>query len=226
MKDIIIIQGRMSSSRLPGKILELIEGKPLLQWVIERAKLSCIKDIVVATSTETSDDPVENFCRSVNLKCFRGELDDVAGRFQYVLEQTKVLRFVRICADSPFIDPALIDCAVKLFDETEVDIVTNVYERTFPKGQSVEMLKADVFVKAQPFSSIEDKEHVTRYFYENADRYKIKNFDSGGAWEKNNMCVDTIEDMKRVKKYFKSARRNILQERWQEILRDLENVEV
>ncbi|RPH73261.1 hypothetical protein EHM76_05545 [bacterium] len=173
-----IIQARMSSERFPNKMLYPVFGKPLLGYLLER--VSNIKDlnlIVVATSANSEDDQISNFCESQGVACYRGPLDDVSKRFLEVIENYQIDNFVRINGDSPLIDPEVIARGIKIFLTGDYDIVTNVFPRTFPKGQSVEMLSARVFAEGFYFmKSTDDHEHVTKFFYRNCDDYKICNF--------------------------------------------------
>ena len=117
-----IIQARMSSTRLPGKVLITVANKPLIQYLIDRLSLCrMLGDITVATSLAQSDDLLESYCRVTGLQCFRGALDDVAGRFNAVLENYKHDAFVRINADSPLIDPDLIDKGISIFSEGDYE---------------------------------------------------------------------------------------------------------
>ena len=139
---IIIIQARFSSKRLPGKVLKKCCGKPLLKWTIER--ISSIKKppkIVVATSNNDSDDNIYRFCKENNIKCFRGSLNNVIKRMIDACEEYKSSHFVRICGDSPIIDPEILGNVLEISKTVDVDIITNTFHRTYPKGQSVELIK-------------------------------------------------------------------------------------
>ena len=138
----------MSSTRFPGKVLKELAGKPMLQWTIERLGCSkLLKKIVVTTSLDSGDDEVEEFCLAQNIECHRGPLENVAQRFAEVATLEKAESFVRTNGDSPLIDPEIIDQAVAIFQTTAVDLVTNTMIRTFPKGQSVEVLNSGYFLK-------------------------------------------------------------------------------
>ena len=124
-------------------------------------------------------------------------MKNVAARFVSTLSQVNCNGFVRISGDSPLIDPALIDQAVTLFKERDVDLVTNVNPRSLPKGQSVEVLKKECFLTASKlFTTDAQLEHVTPFFYEHADRFKIINFESSKPLGHLNMSVDTADDFK------------------------------
>src|SRR5947207_1002273 len=111
-----IIQARMTSSRLPGKVLQSMHGRPMLQYLLDRlARAQGVSDIVVATSIDRSDDPIERFCSAAGVACVRGPLLDVAARFHEVLETWPLDAFVRVSADSPLLDQRIVDAAVRLY---------------------------------------------------------------------------------------------------------------
>ncbi len=113
MRVIAIVQARMSSSRLPGKVLKLLAGKPVLQHIHDRLyECRSIDEIVFATSKEASDDPIEQFCRGLNVSCFRGSLDDVLDRYYKAAQQYHADIIVRITGDCPVIDPIIVDAVV------------------------------------------------------------------------------------------------------------------
>ncbi len=196
----ILIQARMSSSRLPGKILQPVHGKPLLQYVVERCKLSTAASLVaVLTSVEQSDDPVQQWCENFEVACYRGPLDDVAERFNGAVTRFRLDAFFRVCADSPFVDPALYDEAADIFLERPLDLVTNVQRRTFPVGLSVELISAKAFTRALALMSTRDeREHVTRYIYKHAGNFAIYNMESGIFLGDRALAVDTADDLERV----------------------------
>ncbi len=194
---VVIVQARMSSERLPGKVLREVQGKPLLGYLLER--LGHTREalpIVVATSNETTDDAITRYCQAQNQKFIRGPLDDVAGRFLQVLDETDAEAFVRISADSPLMDPALIDRAVDLFHETGADLATNVLHRTFPKGMSVEAVDANAFRQMiEMANAADEREHVTLSFYRDPTAWHIVEFTSPEPFGELNLSVDTEADL-------------------------------
>ena len=206
---IIFIQARMNSKRLPGKVLKKIEGKSLLGWMIERIKKSDINfPIVVLTSNQESDDEIEKFCIRNNVKVFRGELDNVIQRFTEAAYFFKEYEFFRLCADSPCFDPILLKSAAYISEQNpDYDLITNVHPRSFPKGQSVELIKLDSFKRliSRGLSSFE-KEHITSGFYSREKEFKIYNFNSKNDKYKNiQLSIDTHQDLKNIKLIFKKA---------------------
>lgn len=192
-----IVQARMSSNRFPGKVLHEILNKPLLLYLIERLQHGVPRDsLVVATSREESDDKIFSFCMDRNIPCHRGSLNNVAERFLDITEQYHLDAFIRINGDSPLIDQNLVRQALDLYGQAAADMVTNVFPRSFPKGQSVEILNSRVFRASYPlFKDSEDYEHVTRFFYKNSEKYRIINFTSKKDLSNVQLSVDTREDM-------------------------------
>src|SRR5690242_3699696 len=140
---IAIIQGRMSSSRLPGKILAEIAGQPMLQRVFTRtSRASAVTETIFATTTDASDDPVAEYCDFSGIPFTRGSLYDVLDRYYQTAKPAKADFVVRVTADCPVIDPALIDQVVNTLLEGEYDFVCNrlppPWSRTYPIGLDVE----------------------------------------------------------------------------------------
>lgn len=205
-----IIQVRMSSERLPGKALKIIgEGKSLLLCLVERLQHAhSIDQLIVATSNHPKDDPIETFCQQHKIASYRGSLPNVALRFAETIQAFHLHAFARICADSPFLDQHLVDQAIELFHQEKADIVTNVFERTFPKGQSVEVVRASFFMETFPqMSKPEELEHVTSYFYNHSNEFRIHNFRAPHAYRETNLAVDTLEDYTHATEIFKKMKR-------------------
>lgn len=196
MKIGAVIQARMGSQRFSGKVLKEINGKPLLLYLIERLrKSSGLSVIVIATSDDKSDKPIIDFCTVKGIPYFKGSLKNVAKRFDDLLSIFTFDAFVRINGDSPLLDQRLVTQAVDVFCKSSYDIVTNVQKRTFPKGQSVEVIKSDVYRSHYPlFTDEYDREHVTPYFYRHKERFSIFNIESGKDMGSVQLSIDTPED--------------------------------
>lgn len=197
MRVTAIVQARMSSSRLPGKVLMEVAGKPLLLYLLDRLQRSeRLNGIVVATSSDPSDDILVDFCRDVPVSCIRGPLEDVAGRFVLALVQNPADGFVRVCGDSPLLDHRLVDRAVGIFQGGKFDLVTNTLVRDHPDGQSVEVVRAETFLRI--YQTLEDPghfEHVTLYFYHHPERFVIHDIKAAHDYSGLNFVVDTPEDL-------------------------------
>ena len=197
MKIGAIVQARVSSERFPGKVLYKVGGKPLLQYLLERLEhCTCLDTTVVATSIENSDTPIADYCQKNNVACYRGSLSNVASRFNEILDTYKFDAFVRVNGDSPLLDQRLIEKGVRLFLGGDYDLVTNIMPRTFPKGESVEVLRAVTYRSAYPRMREEgDLEHLTRYYYQHPEEFRIKNFALPENLNHISLCVDTKQDM-------------------------------
>lgn len=200
MKIGAIIQVRMSSQRIPGKVLHKVAGKPILQYLLERLeRCRCLDVIVVATSIDETDVPIESFCKGYGVTCYRGPLFNVAGRFKEVLDRNKFDVFVRVNGDSPLLDPRLIEKGMDIFLNGDYEMVTNVLRRTYPIGQSVEIMRTDTFCTAyELMQGDEELEHVTKFFYKYKDKYKIFNFVLENDYSRIRLSLDTKEDLETI----------------------------
>jgi len=206
--SMVIIQARMSSTRLPGKVLELINGQPILGILAERCASAVGEEqVIIATSAENSDKPIVEFANSRGLQYCCGSLDNVYERFTKTIMEFKLDNFVRVCADSPFLDPELISTAILKFNEYDVDLVTNIFPRSYPKGQSVEVIRAKTFLN-RSFCLLDgfSSEHVTQTFYQNSHRFDILNFSGLDVkrQELTTWAVDTSEDLSALREWAKS----------------------
>ena len=188
----------MSSVRLPRKALKKIGGKFILEKVISRLKFSKkISNIIVATSKHVSDDEIYFFCKKRKIDCFRGSLNNVYLRFFNLIKKKKIKNFVRISGDSPYIDSRIVDKCIKLFDQKKTDIVTNTFPKSFPDGQSVEVINSNIFLKIKKKIKISPhKEHVTKYFYDNSSCFKIINLKNSKNLNYLNLSVNSYKDYK------------------------------
>lgn len=199
-----IIQARTSSQRLHGKMLMKIGQKTLLEQVITRVSQARLLDtVIVATSDEKSDDQLSELCDSINIPCYRGSLENVALRMTQAAEAYQISAFVRVNGDSPIIDYRLIDRGLQLFKDHNPDLVSNVVQRSFPKGQSVEVVKVRAMRKIlETTCDPQDLEHVTRFIYANRDMFRIYSFQNDQDLSAIQMSVDELQDFIRVKTIF------------------------
>ena len=198
----VFIQARMSSRRLPGKVLLPIGNMPLIYWTIKSAQMiASIRNIVVLTSNETSDDVI---CKYVNIefpeiKLFRGSLTNVFERFDQAVQRYNPDYILRICGDSPFILSGEVNN--QILDLKDQHLVTNLFPRSFPKGLSIELIRADLFKYEYVEMTSHHKEHVSAYFYENAHRYNIQNFGHKQEFVLESYAIDTEHDYKNMNKF-------------------------
>jgi spore coat polysaccharide biosynthesis protein SpsF len=172
---IAIIQGRMSSARLPGKILADIAGQPMLQRVfIRTSRAAAVTETLFATTTDPSDDPVAEYCDFSGIPFRRGSLYDVLDRYYQAAKQARADVVVRVTADCPVIDPVLIDNVVNTLLEDKYDFVCNrlppPWHRTYPIGLDVEACTFEVLEKAwNEAREPQHREHAMPYFYEGVE---------------------------------------------------------
>lgn len=204
MRIVAIIQARMGSTRLPGKVMMKIQGKTVLDHVISRVKQSNgIDDIVIATTTKPDDDIIAEEADRLNVKCFRGSEDDVLSRYYYSAKENKADAVIRITSDCPLIDPKVIDKMVVkfklLYIGNNVDYLSNTLKRTYPRGLDAEII---------PFNKLEEafndadktyqREHVTPYFYENPGKFILVNYFNDADYSNYRWTLDTPEDFELI----------------------------
>ena len=198
MKIAIVIQARMGSSRLPGKVLLPVRGKPLLQYLLDRLESANLGlPIVVATSSEPVDQQIFDFCEKQAVGCYRGSHLDVVSRFADIIDAHCLDAFIRLSGDSPLLDVEIIKKALEIMDDT-IDLVTNIFPRSYPKGQSVEILSSVCFKdNMSRMLDKSDREHVTPFFYRNSEEFQIHNLLHEPSLANTSMAVDTPEDLER-----------------------------
>lgn len=203
---VAIVQARMTSSRLPGKVLADICGKPMLQRVIERARrVERLDAILVATTVNASDDPVVELCNRLGVKAFRGDERDALERYGEAAAFAAAVAVLRLTGDCPMIDPGVIDKAIAMFEEGTWDYVSNCNVRTYPDG-----LDAEVFTRAALDEAVREarhsflREHVTPYIRGSHPEYGRGPFRIGQVtfeadFSHLRWTVDTAEDLERIR---------------------------
>jgi glutamate-1-semialdehyde 2,1-aminomutase/spore coat polysaccharide biosynthesis protein SpsF len=178
---VALIQARMESTRLPGKVLADIAGRPMLSHVIERVRRSgCLDQVAVVTSHNDTDDPIATYCAQNGIECFRGSEDDVLDRFYRAAIQYDAAAVVRITADCPLLDSLVLDRVVEMYRAGDYDYVANTLHRTFPDGLDVEIVSFPALAQAWRESSVStEREHVTTYI-RIADKFRTRNIEHNG----------------------------------------------
>ena len=206
MKLGIIIPVRLSSKRLPKKALLKIKNKRLIDHVLEIAKeVNKVNKIIISTSKNKTDDHLIKYLKKKKIDYYRGDLNDVSLRFLETIKKNKLDAAIRLNGDSPLHSPSLINYAIKIFIQKKPDLLTNILERTFPKGLSVEIVKAKSYEKA--YNLIEskfDRENISSIIYKNKNKFKIYNFKNYKNQKNLNLSVDTKKDLLRFKKIIKN----------------------
>ncbi|TCT26465.1 spore coat polysaccharide biosynthesis protein SpsF [Melghiribacillus thermohalophilus] len=203
MKTVAIIQARMGSTRLPGKVLKKVLGKPLLEYQLERVKKSrLIDEIVVATTVKEQDQPIVDFCTEKGVSCYRGSEEDVLARYYEAANEYEAEIVVRLTSDCPVIDPGVIDRVIQAFlEDEEADYVSNTLERTFPRGMDTEVFSFQALEQAFQSARMQsEREHVTPYIWKNSDRFSIKSVFHRDDLSIHRWTVDTPEDFELIKK--------------------------
>jgi spore coat polysaccharide biosynthesis protein SpsF len=194
-----ILQARMSSSRLPGKVLADLAGAPMILRQIERlGRARRLDRIVVATSIEPSDDGLAQLLERAGVAVHRGDLNDVLGRFGTALDQWGPADdVVRLTADCPLADPSVIDATIDLHRAAGADYTSNVAEpRTFPKGLDVEVVATRALrIALSEAVSPYDREHVTPYFYQNPQRFSVAAYAQSLTEGELRWTVDRPDDL-------------------------------
>ena len=199
-----VIQARMGSSRLKGKVMMEILDNPLIYYVIKRAySAENIDEVIVATTNKKEDDTIEEFCNNMNIKVYRGSENDVLDRYYKCAKRYNLEHIVRITADCPLIDPKIIDKVVGVYTSGDYDYVTNTLPPTFPDGMDVEVISFEAISAAWRNAKwLSEREHVTTFIRERPHIFKIKNVKNEENLSHIRLTVDRIEDYKLVKSIY------------------------
>jgi spore coat polysaccharide biosynthesis protein SpsF len=207
MRTVCTIEARMTSSRLPGKVLLPAAGKPLLEHMIERLRrVEQLDEIVIATTEDASSEPLQALASRLGVGCFRGSEDDVLARVLGAAQAYDAELIVETTGDCPLIDPATVDLVISRFHEAGVDYCANNLERTYPRGMDAQAFPTAVLAEVDTRTDDpSDREHVSLYIYEHPERYKLHSVTSDrpetGALR---LTVDTPEDYELVKTVFEA----------------------
>ena len=225
MKIVAIIQARMGSSRLPGKVLMDLAGEPVLVRCVNRiCRARSINEIVVATTSKPADDAILNLCRQKNWPCFRGSEEDVLDRFYHTAIKWRADVVVRITSDCPLIEPIIVDQVVQDFlkRQPKVDYVSNsLPPRTFPRGLETEVIGLNVLERAwREDQNPAWREHVTPYIYKNPALFQIYSVTHARDYSHMRWTVDTSEDLDFVRRIYDHFGQDLFS--WEEVLALLE----
>jgi spore coat polysaccharide biosynthesis protein SpsF len=205
----IVVQARTGSTRLPNKMVMVIEGKTLFEHIIERLKYTRYKEnIVLATTDKDRDDILVDLSNKLGIKNFRGPEDDVLARFLGATKTYNLDIIVRVCADNPFIDPEGIDKLVDYLKETKADHVDSYHEKGWPSGAGAEAITRDALFRIDDLTKdLKYREHVTLFARDpaNADRFITKKLDAPEEIlrPKLKLSVDTQDDLEAARRVYK-----------------------
>jgi spore coat polysaccharide biosynthesis protein SpsF len=204
MKTVIIVQARMTSTRLPGKVLKPVLGKTLLEYLVERLRrVRLADDIVIATTTNDTDQPIVDLCKKLGVAVTRGSEHDVLARYYEAARMHEAEVIVRVTSDCPAIDPAIVDKVIGFYRDhgKEYDYVSNSLEQSYPYGMAVEVF---------PFKSLElayreakaepEREHVSPFLYTRPERFRIGQVLHHEDLSYHRWTVDTPEDFELIRR--------------------------
>lgn len=204
MKVAAIIQARMTSTRLPGKVLKEVLDKPLLEYQIERVRKSkLINEVIIATTTNSTENPIIEFCDRLNINYYRGSEENVLERYYNAALKYNADIIVRLTSDCPVIDPFEIDKAINYYLENQnsFDYVSNTLIRTYPRGMDTEVFPFTILEKTYNEAKQQhEKEHVTPYIYSNPDKFRLGFVSYHKDISKYRWTVDTEEDFTLISK--------------------------
>ena len=211
--NLVVLQARMSSTRLPGKVMSQINGHPMIYWEISRiSKAKLVNKTVVAISDQSSDDILANYLESIHQEYIRGSLDNVLGRYVKAEENYNPSAIIRLTADCPLVMPELIDQFLEIFHKSDFDYLSNTLELSYPDGLDIEIIKPGIFkILLELNLSEEEKEHVTLGIYSRKDKFKTHNVSNKTNISDFRWTVDTLDDLvfvKSVYEHFESKEMN------------------
>jgi len=209
MKKILIIQARMGSERFPGKVLELLGGRPVLEWVVNAAKKVETSDsVVVATSTHRIDNAIEDWCRENQVNCFRGSEQDVLARYFDAATFYSADVIVRLTADCPLLQPEIISQVLYCVSSGLSDYASNVSPPTWPDGLDCEAFTFRALKKAYLMAVLpSEREHVTPFIRNNPSLFRIKNIALGlKNLGQHRWTIDTPEDLEFIEKLIQKSK--------------------
>jgi spore coat polysaccharide biosynthesis protein SpsF len=204
MKITAIVQARMGSTRLPGKVLTDLGGQSVLSRVIRRLqRASMVSEVAVATTVSAKDDGIVSACHELGVQCLRGSEPDVLDRYLKAAENLHADAVVRITSDCPLIDSELVDRVIRAFVDQQADFACNVLPRTYPRGLDAEVFAVAALRKAwevaeQPYQ----REHVTPLFYERRDLFRFASVRSEQDFSQYRWTLDTPEDLRLIREIY------------------------
>ncbi|MCT4633500.1 MAG: glycosyltransferase family protein [Firmicutes bacterium] len=206
-KVVATIEARMTSSRLPGKVLLDLAGKPALQHIVERLRRSnYIDDVVVATTINKTDDPIINLCDNIGCKYYRGSEEDVLLRVLDTAKSVDAELLVEITGDCPVIDHRHTDQLIELFESDNYDYVANTIKRTYPRGFDTQVFPVKVLEKVNELTKDPyDHEHVSVYIYTHPEMFKLGNIEAPEHLNHPELeiTLDTKEDYELISRLYR-----------------------
>lgn len=194
----IVVQARMGSTRLPGKVLLPIAGRAMLSYQLERLRdAKRASQLLVATSTLPADEPIADLCRHEGVRCVRGPEQDVLRRYAIAARAARAAAIARVTADCPLLDPELVDAAISAMEDAtqRPDFVSNMLEPSWPLGMAVEVASTAALLEAdREATDPEEREHVMPFIWRRPDRYRLVSLTRSPDLSRHRWTVDTAED--------------------------------
>ncbi|MCZ8514883.1 glycosyltransferase family protein [Paenibacillus filicis] len=207
MKSVVIIQARMGSTRLPGKVLKTLIDKTVLAHVIERTQaFQNVQEIVVATTRGSQDDPIVEEAKRLGVMVSRGSESDVLSRYYEAALQLQADHVIRITSDCPLIEPEVSSLVIREYlEDGKYDYISNTLERTYPRGLDTEVFSfASIETAHRETSSTHDREHVTPYIYNNPERFRCRSIVSREDIPEYRWTLDTPEDWELIRRIYEA----------------------
>ncbi len=199
MKVVATVEARMRSSRLPGKVLLELAGKPALERLVERLRRARrVDQVVIATTDNPADAPIAELAERLGVGCFRGSEDDVLDRVLSAARAYAADVIVETTGDCPLLDPEVVDRVIEAYQAGGADYVSNVLERTYPRGLDVQVFATAVLAEVAALTDDPaDREHVSLYIYQHPEKFRLKNVASGlpERYHSLRLTLDTPEDL-------------------------------
>ena len=208
MKIVSTIEARMASSRLPGKTMKEVLGRPMLERLIERLKRAkTVDDIIVATTVNPEDEVIARLAKNIGIKYFRGSSEDVLDRVLKAAQAHQADVIVEMTGDCPLLDPEIVDLLVSKFlaGKGKYDYVANVIKRTFPRGLDTQVFLVSVLEEVSRITQDpDDRENVSLYIYEHPEKYRLLNVEAPPEIGRPDLrlTVDTEDDLKLIREIY------------------------
>lgn len=224
MAAVAIIQARMGSTRLPGKVLREISGRPMIDCVVDRARqMSETRETVVATSTLDREEPLVSHLEEREIPVVRGPEQDVLARYVQAAEARDAEVVVRITADCPLLMPAVSDRVFRAFRESGCDYASNTLDRTYPQGLDTEVLSAETLRRVdQEASDPADREHVTRYVRRHPEDFEVRSVTDDTDRSDLRWTVDEELDLQFVRRVYGALGDKAIEATYDDVLDVLE----
>lgn len=215
-----MIQARLGSTRLPGKVMREIEGRPMIDWVVGRARrISEVDETVVATSVLEREQPLVTHLEAQNVPVVRGPEEDVLARFVQAIDVQEAEAVVRLTADCPLLMPDVSGAVVRRFRNHECDYASNTIERTYPRGLDTEVVSAEALRTVdREATKPADREHVTRYVWQRPEKYRLCSVTGDVDRSDLRWTVDEEADLELARRIYEALGGNPMEATYQEVL--------